>query len=85
MRTSSSTSPAVKHRSPAPRTCLRRIAVPTLIVWGREDRFVPLAHAEACHEGIAAPELSLLEAGHSPWLELPEVCAATVTAFLRRP
>jgi pimeloyl-ACP methyl ester carboxylesterase len=67
------------------RSRLRRIAVPTLVVWGREDRFVPPAHAHAYHEGIAASELSLFEAGHSPWLELPEACVTTVTAFLGRP
>ena len=31
--------------------------MPTLIVWGREDRFVPLAHAQAYREGIAGAEL----------------------------
>lgn len=68
------------------RSRLRRITVPTLIVWGREDRFVPLAHAHAYHEGIAGSELSLLDgAGHSPWLEAPEVCVRLVTTFLEKP
>jgi pimeloyl-ACP methyl ester carboxylesterase len=66
------------------RSRLRRIAAPTLIVWGREDRFVPLAHARAYHEGIGASELSLLDAGHSPWLEAPDACARLVTAFLKK-
>jgi pimeloyl-ACP methyl ester carboxylesterase len=64
---------------------LRRITVPTLIVWGREDRFVPLAHAHAYREGITGSELSLLDAGHSPWLEAPDACAKLVTEFLQRP
>ena len=65
------------------RSRLRRITVPTLIVWGREDRFVPLAHAEAYHEGIAGSKLAVLErAGHSVWLEEPETCAKLVAEFV---
>jgi pimeloyl-ACP methyl ester carboxylesterase len=64
---------------------LRRITVPTLVVWGREDRFVPPLHGHAYHEGIKGSELSLLDAGHSPWLEAPEASAGLVTAFLRTP
>lgn len=64
---------------------LRRITVPALIVWGQEDRFVPPAHAHAYHEGIRGSELSLLDTGHSPWLEAPEACADLVTAFLQKP
>jgi pimeloyl-ACP methyl ester carboxylesterase len=67
------------------RSRLRRITAPTLILWGREDRFVPVAHAHAYHEGIRGSELSLLDAGHSPWLEAPEACATMVTAFLQTP
>jgi 4,5:9,10-diseco-3-hydroxy-5,9,17-trioxoandrosta-1(10),2-diene-4-oate hydrolase len=59
--------------------------VPTLIVWGKEDRFVPLTHAHAYHEGIPGSELSLLDAGHAPWLEAPEACARLVAAFLQKP
>ena len=67
------------------RAHLRRITVPTLIVWGREDHFVPLAHARAYHEGIAGSELSWLDTGHSPWLEAPDAAATLVREFLQRP
>lgn len=62
---------------------LRRITVPTLIVWGREDRFVSLAHAEAYQRGIAGSRLVMLDgSGHCVWLEEPEACAKLVTEFL---
>ena len=62
---------------------LRRITVPTLILWGRQDRFVPLAHADALHEGIKGSRLVVLDgAGHCVWLEQPEACAKLVTEFL---
>ena len=61
------------------RSRLRRITAPTLVVWGREDRFVSLAHAEAYHEGIKGSRLVVLDAaGHSVWLEQPEACAKLV-------
>jgi pimeloyl-ACP methyl ester carboxylesterase len=78
------TPPYLYDRKLRPR--LRRITVPTLIIWGREDRFVPLAHAHAYHEGIQGSELSVLDtAGHSPWLEAPDATARRVTEFLRKP
>lgn len=62
---------------------LRRITVPTLIVWGREDCFVPLSHAEAYREGIKGSKLVVLDgAGHSVWLEEPERCAKLVAEFV---
>jgi pimeloyl-ACP methyl ester carboxylesterase len=67
------------------RSRLRWITAPTLVVWGEHDRFVPVAHARAYHEGIRASELEVLDAGRSPWLEAPEACAALVTAFLQKP
>lgn len=64
---------------------LRRITIPTLIVWGREDRFISPAHARAYHEGIKGSELSVLDAaGHSPWLEMPEATVKLVTEFLQK-
>lgn len=68
------------------RARLRRITVPTLIVWGRDDRFVPVAHAAAYHEGIAGSTLVVLDdAGHCVWLERSETCARLVAEFLAQP
>jgi pimeloyl-ACP methyl ester carboxylesterase len=65
------------------RARLRRVTVPTLVVWGREDRFVSLAHAEAYRAGITGATLKVLDgSGHSIWLEQPEACAKLVTEFL---
>ena len=50
----------------------------------RLDSFL-CGHAHAYHEGIRGSELSLLDTGHSPWLEAPEACADLVTAFLQKP
>jgi pimeloyl-ACP methyl ester carboxylesterase len=60
---------------------LHRIDVPTLIVWGQQDRIVPPEHARAYAEAIAQARLSLIEGcGHWIALERPEDLAARVLA-----
>ena len=64
---------------------LRRIAAPTLVVWGEADQMVPLAHGEAYAAGITHSNgVALVKgAGHSPQAEQPEAAAALVTGFLQ--
>ncbi len=55
-----------------PDTDLRRIAVPTELVWGREDRMVPLSLAEGASERLGWPLHVLDDAAHVPHIEQPE-------------
>jgi pimeloyl-ACP methyl ester carboxylesterase len=51
---------------------LERIAVPTLIVWGADDRIVPARDAVAYHERIRQSELAILaDCAHVPMAERP--------------
>lgn len=63
---------------------LRRIAAPTLVVWGREDRMVPPVHGEIYARLIPrARTLETIEqAGHSVQVEQPELTGKTVADFL---
>jgi pimeloyl-ACP methyl ester carboxylesterase len=62
---------------------LHRIRVPTLIVWGEEDRLFPLAHAEAFRSAIPGSSLVVHPgSGHVPPLDAPEAFVATVARFL---
>ena len=62
---------------------VRRVRVPTLIVWGKQDGFVSPAHAKVYHCGINGAELQLLpQCGHLPHVEQPEACAEAITAYL---
>ena len=64
---------------------LRRVKSPTLVVWGREDGLVPLAHGEAYRDAIKGAELTVLaRCGHSPQLERPAEFVALVEEFLAR-
>ena len=62
---------------------LRRLAnLPTLIVWGRHDGIVTMAHAESYHQAMPGSQLvALEESGHSPELEQPQELAQAVYEF----
>jgi 4,5:9,10-diseco-3-hydroxy-5,9,17-trioxoandrosta-1(10),2-diene-4-oate hydrolase len=62
---------------------LDTITAPTLIVWGRDDRLLPVAHAFVAERGIPNSRLTVIQAcGHSPQLERPSEFNALVTEFL---
>jgi pimeloyl-ACP methyl ester carboxylesterase len=62
---------------------LRRVTAPTLVVWGREDAFLPLAHGEAYAQLIPhATLLTVPDCGHLVPFEQTEAFIEHVTAFL---
>ena len=57
--------------------------MPSLIVWGCQDRIIPVEHAQPTHEGMPGSTLELFEdAGHFPHLDDPLRFARTLEAFL---
>lgn len=63
--------------------CLAKLAVPTLVLWGADDTFAPVAGAERLHSEIAGSELVVVEgAGHFVWEDAPERCATELVRFL---
>lgn len=62
---------------------LRRSGVPTLLCWGEQDRWVPLALGVAAAEVLPGVELvTVPDAGHAPYFERPEAFWAVVEPFL---
>jgi pimeloyl-ACP methyl ester carboxylesterase len=56
---------------------------PTLIVWGRDDRLVPLRVGERLAETIVNNEFAVFdEAGHLVWDDAPEAFTSAVLQFL---
>jgi len=59
------------------------IDVPTLIVWGRHDRIVPVAIAERLNQAIPGSRLIIVDdCGHVPHEELPQQVRAPLDEFL---
>lgn len=62
---------------------LHRITAPTLIVWGRDDQIVPVAHAKAFHDAISGSRVVTIDkAGHLPMEEQEEAFLDAVAGFL---
>lgn len=56
--------------------------MPTLLVWGDEDRIIPVGQSETWHELIPDSQIKVFKnAGHLVLDEKPEAAAA-VAAFL---
>ncbi len=56
--------------------------MPSLIIWGRRDRIIPVEHAEPTHEGMPGSKLELFDrSGHFPHLDDPLRFARTLEAF----
>jgi pimeloyl-ACP methyl ester carboxylesterase len=72
---------AAKHHNVEER--LGDIRVPTLIVWGKEDRITPHEVAERFHTHIPGSHLVYLpNCGHAPMLEQPKAFDAAVSEWL---
>jgi len=62
---------------------LRRITCPTLVLWGRNDKLIPLAHGQYYAEHIPGARLEVLEeCGHMAPFEKCEEFVAAATRFL---
>lgn len=68
----------LKHRT-------HRIATPTLIVWGEDDRIIAPAYAQEFAKRITGARVEMIEgAGHLPHLEQPDAVTKAMRAFLVR-
>jgi pimeloyl-ACP methyl ester carboxylesterase len=63
---------------------LPRLRMPTLIVWGQEDRLMPVECAELYRQAIPGARLEILpQCGHYPHLEKTEQFVGLVRDFLK--
>ena len=71
--------------NPALEKWLHRIAVPTHVVWGRDDKVLPSAYAVVWAERVPGVEITMVEAcGHAPHIEKSDLVTEKVLAFLDR-
>ncbi len=62
---------------------LHRIAVPTLILWGDDDKIIPPAYGPAFAELIPGARLDVIaNCGHSPQLECTDQWVGKIAAFI---
>lgn len=62
---------------------LGKVQVPTLIVWGKEDRIVPLECADLYQQAIPGSTVRILDhCGHFAHFEQPRLLAQTINEFI---
>lgn len=60
------------------------ITVPTLVIWGRNDRVLPVSHVEKVRAVCRDAEVTIFEnCGHCPMMEVPDQFNDRVIRFLR--
>ena len=65
------------------RARLHELSIPTLIIWGEQDRYISPKLANIAHREIPGSKLLMLpDCGHSPMLEHPEEFAAAIREFI---
>lgn len=72
-----------RTQEPLDPTMLKRLKLPTLVLWGAKDRWVPTADAFRFQNDIKGAKLAIFEKlGHNPMEEDPQATAQAVDAFL---
>src|SRR5271167_1301708 len=57
--------------------------LPTVLIWGDDDRIIPVAHAYAAHDAVQGSRLEVLEGvGHFPHVEAPAAVADILEDFI---
>jgi pimeloyl-ACP methyl ester carboxylesterase len=75
----------VWHRPYDPKLAERlyRIACPTLVLWGADDKLVPMAHGEAYHRLVPGSTFAAIaECGHLPMFEREAEYVAKILEFV---
>ncbi len=71
-------------RSPATPGQMQRLTMPTLVMWGAEDKLIPVRAADwFAREIPGAQKVIYPKVGHIPMEEVPDQSAAAVRAFLQ--
>ena len=77
---------SLKESSAAPRLInrLKRIKARTLVIWGKEDRLIPVKYCEPFITKMDNCKLLLIEkCGHRPHAEKPDLFNKVVIDFLQ--
>lgn len=62
---------------------LRRITIPTLIVWGKQDGLIPVTHAQEFGKRIPGAKVAIIDdCGHVPMVEQADHFARILSDFL---
>ena len=82
-RPTTATAILLSQTLPDARAVLTDLALPTLLVWGRDEKLMPVASGEWIRDHVPGAQLVVFErSGHCPMLEEPERFNELVTDFV---
>lgn len=62
---------------------IKKVKIPTLIIWGAQDKVTPLTDGQLMHSLIKNSQLSIIkDAGHSPQFTNPKEVAKIINEFI---
>jgi pimeloyl-ACP methyl ester carboxylesterase len=61
---------------------LPSLAIPTKLVWGRQDKFAPLAMGEGLAERVPQLDFEVIDAGHQAQTDAPELINTMVSEYM---
>lgn len=62
---------------------LSKITIPVSLIWGKEDRVLPVSHAHTAIQALPHAQLHIFEqCGHIPHVEYPDKCNRLACEFL---
>ncbi|HNK64006.1 MAG TPA: alpha/beta hydrolase [Anaerolineales bacterium] len=62
-----------------------KIKQPTCIIWGKQDKIIPVEHAERFHHDIQNSEVLIFDScGHVPMIEKAQETHDAIKAFIKR-
>lgn len=73
----------VRNRLGFDTQCLKSIEIPTLLMWGEQDKWIPIRHTKNFQQAL--PHCQVItydDCGHMPMEEKPELSAANAAKFL---
>ena len=73
----------VRNRFGFDTKCLQSINIPTLVMWGEKDNWIPIRHTKNFHKNMPNCQvITYSDCGHMPMEEKPEISAKDAARFL---
>lgn len=61
----------------------KKIKIPTLIIWGKNDQELPIKHGKTIHRSIPKSQLKILPGDHFPFQKNPQKMANLILKFIK--
>lgn len=61
----------------------KNVKIPTLIIWGKDDKSTPLVFGKFIHDNITNSQFEVIDAGHFPFIDKPDQVINYLITFIK--